>query len=165
MATYNEARIKAGLTKEFPVAPTVASEIKAGMFLVLVSSKAALPSGLSDSGTKAQNQEAAHDVFLGVAMDAHVANDTRNILVAAEGDGLFPCTALSQAYDIGTPFGLAGTGTAGAVGVSDTDVEPVATDNLAVGRLVKAAASGDTSVYLRFGGVLSTVYSGMQAHA
>lgn len=165
IASYNNARIKAGWTKEFPIDPTVASEIKSGMFLILASSKAALPSTMSDAGTTAQNQEAAHDVFLGVAMDAHVTGDTKQILVAAEGDGEFPCTALGQAYDVGQYFGLEGTGTAAAVGVSDTVVIPVATANLAVGRLYKAAASGATTVSLRFAGVLSTAFAGSQTMA
>ena len=132
---------------------------------MLVSSKASPASALTDAGTKAQNQEAAHDAFLGFAMDAHKANQTNDVLVAAEGDAKLPCAALGQAYDVGQLFGLAGTGTAGAVGVSDYEVEPVATANLAIGKLVEAAAAGDTTVVIRFSSVVVGVGGGPQAAA
>lgn len=162
---YNLNRLISGDPKPKRVPGTVAEEIKVGNFLVLVSSKASPATALSDAGTKAQNQEAAHDVFLGVAMDQKLDDDTRDVLIATAGEFKFPCAALGQAYDIGQYFGMEGTGAAGAVGVSATTVEPVATANLAVGRLSRNAASGATEVYIEIAGVLTTTHAGTQTMA
>lgn len=165
MASYHNARYQGGGLPPVRIPGTVASEIKVGDFVVLASNKASPASTLSDSGTKAQNQEAAHDVLLGTALDGKLANETKDILVQPDGLHRYPCSALSQAYDPGQYFGLAGTGTAGAVGVADQSVEAVATANLAVGRLAKAAASGDTEVWLYVAAALTTPYGGCQAFA
>jgi hypothetical protein len=162
---YNNSTLQFGDGGARRVPATVASEIKVGNHLVLVSNKAELPSELSDAGTEAQNQEAAHDIYLGVAADQKLADDTRDILVYTRGVHKFPCAALGQAYDIGAYFGLAGTGSGDAVGVSDTLVKPVATANLAIGRLAQAAASGATEVLVEIAGVLTTPHAGAQALA
>ena len=161
----NAGRCIGGNTRAKRVPGTVAVAIYAGDHVMLVSSKASPVSAQGDLGTKAQNQEGAHDAYLGVALDAKLAGDTRDILVASAGEFKYPCAALGQAYDIGAYFGVAGTGGSGAVGVADQIVEPVATANLAVGRLSRNAASGDTSVYLEIAGVLTTTQAGAQAMA
>jgi hypothetical protein len=124
-----------------PVRVACNTEVKVGDFLVLVSSFAKRASTLSDSGTLAQNQEASHDIFIGTALDANLSGDAQTILVQPDGEHFYPCVALGQAYDVGQPFGMAGTGTALAVGVDDQSVVPVATANLAVGTLSQPAAS------------------------
>ena len=164
-AIYSRARHISGDAKPKRVSPTTAAEIKAGEFVVLVTNKAIRASSLADSGTKAQNQEAAHDIFLGVAIDQSLVGESKDILVGSAGEYKFPCTALGQAYDVGALFGLEGTGSAGAVGVSDSNVEPVATANLAVCKLSRPAASGDTYVYAELAAVLTTPHSGIQAMA
>lgn len=165
MAVYNNATCTSGDMKLRRIPKTAGVLVKQGNFMVQVSSAASLASSLADSGTKAQNQEAAHDIFLGVSQDESLAAMTKDILVATAGVHTFPCTALGQAYPIGTFFGLAGTGSAGAVGVSDTDVEPVATANLAIGKLAALAASGATSVSLELTSTLYDVSGGTQAAA
>jgi hypothetical protein len=164
-AIYARARLKSGDPRARRIPATVAAEIKPGDHVVLVSSKAIRASSLADSGTKAQNQEAAHDIYLGVALDQSLAGESKDILVASRGEFEYPCAALGQAYDVGTPFGLAGTGSAGAVGVADDLVEPVATANLAVGILSRNAASGATSVFIEIAGVLTTPQGGVKAFA
>lgn len=164
-ARYNAARVIRGWTEEFRVPAAVAAEIRAGDALVLVTGEANIASTLADLGTKAQNQEAAHDAFLGFSADQKIAGDDRDILVYSKGDAKLPCAALSQAYDVGQYFGLAGTGAAGAVGVSDYEVEPVATANLAICRLIERGEAGDTTVIVRFAGTLSTAHAGAQAMA
>jgi hypothetical protein len=164
-ALYSNARLISGDPGAKRISPTVATEIKAGEHVVLVSSKAKRPSSLADSGTTAQNQEAAHDIYLGVALDQSLVGESKDILVASRGEFKFPCAALGQAYDVGAYFGLEGTGTAAAVGVHDINVVPVATANLAVGRLSRGAASGATEVYIEIAGVATTPFAGTQALA
>lgn len=164
-AIYNSARHVAepGHLRRIP--GTVAERITSGDFLVLVSSKGSPATALGDSGTTAQNQEAAHDVFLGVAVDSKAADVAADVLYATRGLFRYPCAALGQAYEVGQPFGMAGTGAGLAVGVAAQEVVPVATNNLAIGKLAENAASGATSVLLEIAGVLSTPWGGCQAFA
>lgn len=164
-ALYARARHISGDAHAKRVAATVAAEIKPGDFVVLASEKAIRASSMADAGTKAQNQEAAHDVFLGVSMDESLVGDSKDILVASRGEFKFPCAALGSAAEIGAYVGLAGTGTAAAVGVADDLVEIVATANLAVGRLSRRALVGATELYFELAGVLTTVHAGPQAMA
>ncbi len=159
----NAGRCIGGNTRAKRVPGTVAAAIYAGDFLILASSKASPASSLGDSGTLAQNQAAAHAVFLGVALDAKLAGDTRDVLVASAGEYKYPCVALGGASDIGAYVGLAGTGSALAVGVADQQVVIVATATLAIGRLSRPAAVGDTFLYFELAGVLTTTQGGPQA--
>lgn len=161
----NAGRIIGGDVKQKRLPGTVASAIYAGDFVVLVSSKASPASALGDSGTLAQNQEAAHDVFLGVALDAKLAGDTRDILVASSGECKYPCVALGGASDIGAFVGIAGTGSALAVGMADQQVVIVATANLAIGRLSRPGVTGDTVLYFELNPALTSPSSGPQAAA
>jgi hypothetical protein len=165
MATYNVMTLVSGDPRAKRVPATTATAIQVGNHLVLTSNKAALPSAMSDAGTKAQNQEAAHDVYLGVALDAKPAGSDDDILVASAGEHKFACAAIGSGSDIGAYVGLAGTGSAGAVGVSDTLVEIVATANLAIGRLSRTAATGATTLYVEIAGVLTTTQAGPQTMA
>jgi hypothetical protein len=165
VALYNTARLIRGEAHAVRVPGTVAAEIKAGDNVMLVSNKAIRLSAQADLGTLAQNQEGAHDAYLGCSLDAKAAGETRDVLVATRGVHKFPCAALGQAYDVGTLVGPAGTGAAGAVGLSDYEVEVVATANLAIGKLAKAAAAGAVTVEVEIAGVLTTVHSGAQAMA
>lgn len=167
MAVYNRITF-AGNGDQMPirVPGTVAAEIKAGEFMVLTSNKAIRASSLGDSGTLAQNQQAFKNVFQGISMDGKLANETRDIQIATGGEYCHPCAALGQAYDAGQFIGAAGTGSANAVGISDTIVIPVATAALAIGKLSRAAATGDTKLYWYLnpqtsttGGVQATVTS------
>jgi hypothetical protein len=127
--------------------------------LVYLSSGAALPaSSLADAGTKAQNQEAFHDAFLGVAMSRSRDGDADPITVATAGVFEFPMASASLA--LGQLVGAAGTGAGGADGVASQTVETVATANLAIGRTVEATTSA-TKTKLE---IVSTVlYGGPQA--
>ncbi len=165
MPYNNVGRLISGDARAKRVAGTVATAIYAGDFVAMVSSKASPISTLADSGTKAQNQEAAHDVFIGVALDAKLAADTRDILVATRGEFVYPCTALGSASDIGAYVGPAGTGTGGADAVADQAVEIVATANLAFGRLSRRAEVGATQLYFELASTLGTTQAGPQAMA
>ncbi len=162
---YNNANLMSGSAKAKRVPGTVASAIKVGNLMILASSKADNASSMADAGTKLQNQAAAASVFLGVSLDAKLANDTRDILIASSGEFKFGCAALGQAYDIGTMVSFAGTGAGSAVGVSDTLVEVISASypGAAIGKLSKNAASGDTTVYVELAAQVPQPTSGVQA--
>src|SRR5688572_16621989 len=100
-ALYNNARHIRGYANEMRMPANVAGEIKAGDILVMASNKVVRVSSMADAGTLAQNQEAAHDVFAGVAIDQKRAGETRDILVATRGVFKYPCVALLAASDVG----------------------------------------------------------------
>lgn len=158
----NVARHRRGLANAKRFRTNSADNIHVGDHIVQVSGKATLPSTLVDAGTTAQNQQAAHLIYAGVSQDAKPVGLTNDISVATTGVHKFTCAALGQAYEVGQFFGLAGTGAALAVGVSDTDVVPVATANLAIGTLAEHAAAGATTVDVDIAGVVSTTQGGTQ---
>lgn len=129
--------------------------------LVYLSSGNALPAtSLADAGTKAQNQEAFHDAFIGVSTSRSRAGDDSPITVATTGVFEFDCASASLA--LGTLVGPIGTGAGDAVGVANQSVESVATANLAVGRVNKATTSA-TKVLVEI--VSTTVRGGPMAMA
>lgn len=104
-------------------------------------------SNLSDSGTKLQNQRAAVSVFIGIAGRAKAADSTTTNIPVYTG-GVFEFAATSATYNVGDLVGPQGTGSANAVGVSNTDLEAVASANAAIGKVVKKATSA-TRVQVR----------------
>jgi len=90
-------------------------------------------SSLVDLGTLVANQEAMHDKFLGVAMQASEAGSTTPIRVAASG--VFELQCVSETFEIGDLVGGRedGTGTQ----LLQQAIEGVATENLAIGRCAK----------------------------
>jgi hypothetical protein len=122
--------------------------------LIYQSGGAALPATeLSDAGTEAGNQEAFHDVFVGVAMQASPSGVTNPIRVATSGVFEFEC--VSTTAEIGDLFGADedGTGTELLAQV----VAKVATANLAIGRCAKRVNPSATRVLLE---IVSTVLRG-----
>jgi hypothetical protein len=136
-----------------------ATAILVGDFVRLDTDDIKVLSTMSDAGTKAQNQEAAHDVFVGVALEASPAGTANNIMIATEGEYL-GIDAASATYEQGAFVGPQGTGSAGAVGVADQAVEAVATANLAVGRVIRRGTTV-TELDIDFTGVITT--GGQQA--
>lgn len=153
-------RYRYGTVNPVKVAVDSDTVIEIGDLVYLASGKALPASELADAGTKAQNQEAFHDAFLGVATSRSRAGDTDPIIVATTGVFEFPIA--SATLVIGSLVGSAGTGEAGAVGVANQLIESVATANLAIGRTVEAIASG-TKVKVDI--VSTVVYGGPQAAA
>lgn len=162
-ALYNNARHIRGYANEKVMPANVAGEIKAGDFLVMASNKVVRVSSMADAGTLAQNQAAAKAVFAGVAIDQKRAGETRSILVAC-GPCVFkyPCNT-GNVGDVGAFVGIEGTGAGLAVGMADQMVVLVATATLAIGKLAKAVATGDTVMEVEIASVLGTVFSGPQA--
>jgi len=147
-------RYRHGDTNPVTVPVASATVIEIGD-LVYLASGAALPAtSLADAGTKAQNQEAFHDAFIGVSMTRSRNGDTTPITVATSGVFEFDCVSSSLA--LGALVGPIGTGASDAVGVANQSVESVATANLAVGRVNKATTSA-TKVLV---GIVGTVNFG-----
>ena len=122
--------------------------------LIYQSSGAALPaSELSDVGTEAGNQEAFHDVFVGVAMQASPSGVSNPIRVATSGVFEFDC--VSTTAEVGDLFGADEDGT--GVELMSQVVAKVATANLAVGRCAKRINPAATRALVE---IVSTVLRG-----
>lgn len=147
-------RWRYGDTNPISVAVESATVIEVGDMVMLTSGYAVPFSSQADLGTEAQNQEGAHDTFLGVSMRRSRAGDTQPITVATSGE--FEFIATSASYALGALVGPAGTGAGDAVGVANQTVEAVATANLAVGRVSRASGTATTALVA----ISSTVLSG-----
>lgn len=99
-------------------------------------------SDLPDVGTKVQNQAAARDLFMGVAGDASADGQTADITVYTAGVFRFDCA--SATFTLGQLVAPIGTGSAGAVGVSNSSVEGVTNASLAIGKVYKQATTVTT---------------------
>jgi hypothetical protein len=122
--------------------------------LVYQASGAALPaSEIADVGTEAGNQEAFHDVFVGVAMQASPSGVANPIRIATSGVFEFDC--LSVTAEVGDLLGVdeEGTGTE----LTNQLVAKVATPNLAIGRCAKRANPAATRLLVE---IVSTVLRG-----
>lgn len=126
----------------YPV--TAAQTWAKGEALCLVSNALKSLTALGDSGTKAQNQAAARDQFVGISNVAVTSGSPANIQVATAGVFEFDCaSATFNAGDLVAPIG---TGSGSAVGVSSTSVEVTTDPAGAIGRVVKKYASATTRV-------------------
>lgn len=107
----------------------------------------------ADAGTEAANQEAFHDKFAGVAMQASRNGDTQPIRVATAGVFEFDC--LAGTYEVGKLIG--GDENAGGTALEKQLVTPVATANLAIGRCAKRVSPAATRVLID---IVSTMQRG-----
>jgi hypothetical protein len=134
-----------------PVDATTVIEI--GDLVYLETDDARPASSQSDAGTEAANQEAFHDKFAGVAMQASRNGDTQPIRVATAGVFEFDC--LTGTYEVGKLIGA--DENAGGTALEKQLVTPVATANLAIGRCAKRVNPAATRVLVD---VVSTVQRG-----
>ncbi|MBL9163343.1 MAG: hypothetical protein JNL18_11460 [Planctomycetaceae bacterium] len=138
-----------------PVMLQVASltVIEIGDF-IYQSGGAALPaSELADAGTEAANQEAFHDLFVGVAMQASPSGVANPIRVATSGVFEFDCLATTA--EVGDLLGVDEDGA--GVELTNQLVAKVATANLAIGRCAKRANPAATRLLVE---IVSTVLRG-----
>jgi hypothetical protein len=119
-----------------------ATVIEIGDLVYLETDDVRPASSLADQGTEAQNQEAFHDKFAGVAMQRSRAGETTPIRVATTGVFEFPCP--SATFEVGALIGSSDN--AGGTGLERQQVEGVATENLAVGRCAKRVNPAATAV-------------------
>jgi hypothetical protein len=108
----------------------------------------------------ATTQDSFIDVFAGIANQTRLAGqtDTPEVTVITKGLVEMPCAALGAALAPGILFGPAKqSGNA----LENDVVVVVATEDLAVGRLARPAAAGDTAVWLNITGAVTQ--GGVQA--
>jgi hypothetical protein len=134
-----------------PVDATTVIEI--GDLVYLETDDARPASAQADAGTEAANQEAFHDKFAGVAMQASRNGDTQPIRVATAGVFEFDC--LSGTYEVGKVIGA--DENAGGNALERQLVTPVATANLAIGRCAKRVNPAATRVLVD---IVSTMQRG-----
>ena len=123
-----------------PVDATTVIEI--GDLVYLDTDDAKPASAHADQGTEVANQEAFHDKFAGVAMQASRNGDTQPIRVATSGVFEFDC--LLTAFEVGKLIGV--DESAGRTALERQLVAPVATANLAIGRCAKRVSPAATRV-------------------
>jgi hypothetical protein len=134
-----------------PVDATTVIEIGDLVYLEVDDARPA--SSQADAGTEAANQEAFHDKFAGVAMQASRNGDTQPIRVATAGVFEFDC--LSGTYEVGKVIGA--DENAGGTALERQLVTPVATANLAIGRCAKRVSPAATRVLVD---IVSTMQRG-----
>lgn len=127
--------------------------IEIGDLVYLDSSAAKAASAIADQGTLVANQEALHDQFLGVAMQASPASSTESIRVATTGVFEYDCA--SATFELGDLVSAReeATGTE----LESQYLVGVATPNLAVGRCTKRVSSAGIKVLID---IVSTVLRG-----
>lgn len=147
----NTFRYRYGDTRPVMVAVDSATVIEIGDLVYLDTDDAKPASSIADTATEAGNQEAFHDVFLGVAEQASASGDTDEIRVATAGVFEFACPA--ETRQLGQLIGVdeAASGTA----LEDQVVDNVATANLAIGSVAKT-----TTTALVLVDIVSTVMRG-----
>jgi len=136
---------------QLPVADSTMVEI--GDLIYQASGLGRPASLLADLGTEAANQEAFHDAFVGIAMQASPSGVADPIRVATTGVFEFDC--LSMTAEIGDLVGA-------DEDITGTELMPqlvakVATANLAIGRCAKRLNPAGTRVLVE---VVSTVMLG-----
>lgn len=146
----NKMRWRYGDTNPVLVPVPSFNVIEIGDLVMLSGGAAAAASDLADTGTEAGNQEAFHDVFIGVAMQQSRSGDTAPIRVATTGVFEFDCLTASLALGAFIGADEDGTGTE----LLPQVVAAVATANLAIGRVEKATTS-ETSVLVRIVGTVN----------
>lgn len=148
----NKMRWRYGDTNPVLVPVSAFVVIEIGDLVMLNAGNAEPASDLADTGTEAGNQEAFHDLFIGVAMQQSRSGDTAPIRVATTGVFEFDCVSATLALGAFVGSDEDGTGTM----LQPQVVAAVATANLAIGRVEKAIAAA-TSVLVR---IVSTVSLG-----
>jgi hypothetical protein len=149
----NQMRWRYGDTAAVMAAVASETVIDIGDIVYLDTNQIKPASALADAGTKAGNQEALHDKFLGVALQRSRAGDVAPVRVATSGVFEFDCP--SATFELGNLLGVSENGTGDAL--LDQQVESVATCNLAIGRCVRREPSSKTTVLVQ---VQSTVLTG-----
>lgn len=149
----NTMRWRYGDTSPMMLPVDATTVIEIGDLVYLETDDARPASAQADALTEAGNQEAFHDKFAGVAMQASRNGDTQPIRVATSGVFEFDC--LSATFEVGKLVGA--DENAGGNALEKQVVAPVATSNLAIGRCAKRVNPASTRVLID---VVSTVLRG-----
>jgi hypothetical protein len=149
----NQMRWRYGDTSPVMLPVDSATVIEIGDLVYLDTDDAKPASSIADTATLAGNQEALHDVFVGVAMQASASGETAPIRVATSG--VFELACASATFEVGALIGA--TEDDGGTALEDQKAIAVAGANLAIGRCAKRVNPAGTSVYVD---IVSTVLKG-----
>ncbi len=149
----NQMRWRYGDTHPVMLPVDGSTVIEIGDLVFLDTDDAKPASSLADQGSPALNQEALHDSFVGVAMQASATGDDKAIRVATSG--IFEIDCASATFEVGDLVGAAEN--AGGTALEDQRAIAVATVNLAIGRCAKRVDPASASVYVD---LVSTVLKG-----
>jgi hypothetical protein len=152
----NTMRWRYGDTNPVMMAVDSATVIEIGDLVLQDVDDAKPASSQTDQGTELANQQLFHDLFVGVAMQAHRAGDTQPIRVATTGVFEFDC--LSTTLEVGDMMGPDENG--GGIALLNQTVAKVTTANAAVGRCAKRLNPAGTRVLVDI--VSSVVKGGTQ---
>ena len=152
-------RWRYGETNPVVLPVDAATVIEIGDLVYLDTDDAKPASAQADQSTKAGNQEAFHDKFVGVAMQRSRAGDTQPIRVATTGVFEFICT--SGTFEVGQLFGAEEQ--SNGTQLENQTVDDVGTANLAIGRCARRVNPAATRVLVEIVGTVS--HGGPQAMA
>jgi hypothetical protein len=119
-----------------------ATVIEIGDLVYLDVDDAKPASAQADAGTELGNQQAFHDIFTGVAMQASPSGSTQPIRVATAGVFEFDC--LSTTLEVGDMMGPDENG--GGTALLNQTVAKVTNANAAIGRCAKRLNPAGTRV-------------------
>jgi hypothetical protein len=149
----NSMRWRYGETNPIMMSTAAGFSVKIGDLVYLDSGAAKSASAQADQGSLAANQEALHDQFLGVAMQASPSASSDAIRVATSGVFEFNCA--SATFEMGDLLGAKEEGT-GTV-LENQQLIGVVTPNLAVGRCTKRVNPAGAKVLVD---IVSTILRG-----
>lgn len=149
----NQLRWRYNPTNPVLLAVDSATVIEIGDLVYLDTDDAKPASSLSDGGTVALNQEALHDSFAGVAMQASASGETTPIRVATSGVFEFDCAAAT--FEVGALIGGAENSAGDALENQQVIAAPAV--NRAIGRCARRATTSTTRVLVD---IVSTVMKG-----
>lgn len=149
----NQMRWRYGATNPVMLPVDSSTVIEIGDLMYLDTDDVKPASALSDAGDEAGNQEALHDGFAGIAMQASASGDTSDIRVATTGVFEFDCAAAT--FEVGDFVGASENGAGNAL--ENQIVKAASGANLSIGRCAKRVASSGTKVYVD---VVSTALKG-----
>ena len=152
-------RWRYGDTQPVVIPVDSATVIEIGDLVYLDTDDAKPASAQADQGTEAANQELFHDNFAGVAMQRSRDGDTSSMRVATRG--VFEFDSPSATFEVGDLLGV--DEASGGTQLEDQQVDAVATENLAAGRVAKRVSPAATKVLIDIVGTVS--HGGPQAMA
>lgn len=114
----------------FPVASASVIEVGDACYYDAANDQVLSASALADAGTLAANQEAFHDLFVGVAQSRSLAGETKDVRICTKGVVEFD--ADSASFNPNDLVGLVEVGTGDALEPQKVGI--VATTNLSIGR-------------------------------
>lgn len=149
----NTMRWRYGDTNPIMLPVDVGHTVEIGDLVYLDVDSARPISSLPDQGTLAANQEAMHDQFLGVAMQASGSGGADAVRVATSGVFEFDC--ISEAFEIGDLVG--GNEDPTGTQLDKQIIRGVAGANLAIGRCAKRVPTAGNKVLVD---ITSTIMRG-----